>query len=118
MDDEASIRTILRESLEKAGYQVVEAPDGRAGLQRYREQHVDLVITNLVMPEKDGFELIRELKAEYPESSVIAITGYDEKGDRGYLHLAEQLGAAATFVKPFDSEEVVAAVRRLSNPEA
>lgn len=102
VDDDDGVRSAVRDVLERRGHDVSGAENGVEGLRGYRTHPADLVITNIVMPEKDGLELIRELRTGFPDARVVALTGYDDTGKAGYLHLAEQLGAAATLTKPFD----------------
>src|SRR5581483_8993403 len=102
VDDEAAIRGILRDTLEGEGFTVVEASDGAVAMQRWREQPVDLVITDILMPEKDGLEVIREIRRAAPGTKVIAMSGGG--GPRApirFLDMAGRLGATRTIEKPF-----------------
>ena len=113
IDDDGDVRTVLREILEAVGHDVLEAANGDAGIRLCHEGPVDLVTTNIVMPEKDGLETIKELRHDFPDVRIVAISGYD-KGDRlGYLSLAEEYGAQRTFTKPFRREDIVEAVHDL-----
>ena len=113
VDDDAAVRAAVREVLERAGHEVTEAGNGLEGLREYRSHPADVVVTNIVMPEKDGLELIQELKSSFPDARIIALSGYDEYGDTGYLHLAEQLGAVATLTKPFDDQVLADTVKNV-----
>jgi DNA-binding response OmpR family regulator len=113
IDDEPEIRTILRQILEGAGYEVVDASNGWEGLRRYSEKPADLVITDLVMPEKEGIETIMELKRNFPGVKIIAISGGGHVGPDKYLSLAGGLGALRTFAKPFNIKELLTAVQEL-----
>ena len=113
IDDDPLIRAALRGILEPAGYRVEEAVNGKEGVDQYRVCPADLVITNIVMPEMDGLEVIRELHRIKPGLPLIAISGYDPKDGSGYLALAEEYGALRTFCKPFDRDEVLEAVQDL-----
>ena len=75
IDDEQSIRGLLKEILVKAGHRVLEAEDGRKGLALYQKEPVDLVIMDLLMPETDGLEATLQLTREYLDAKIIAITG-------------------------------------------
>jgi PAS domain S-box-containing protein len=97
VDDELSIRMLFRKVLERAGYEVVEAANGKAAMSRIREGKVSLIITDLVMPEQEGVETIRQLRQTYPQIKVIAMSG--AFGGR-LLKTAELLGAQATLMKP------------------
>jgi CheY-like chemotaxis protein len=113
IDDDNQARQVLRQKLERAGYEVVEARDGDEGLQRYRVTPVDLVITDILMPEKEGLEVIRELRRADPELKIIAISGGGRTGLLDFLPVAEKLGAQRTFHKPFRLQEVLTAVHEL-----
>jgi len=113
IDDEQQIRSMLRLMLEREGYEVVEAPDGSAGMRAYRQKPVDLVITDLIMPNKDGIGMIIELKKEFPEVKIIAMSGGGLNKPEGYLKGAKKLGAACTLTKPIDREEMLRAVKNI-----
>lgn len=111
IDDEAPIRSMLRLILERAGYNVIEAPDGIEGIRRYRQQPADLIITDLIMPNKDGIGMIIELKKEFPEVKIIAMSGGGLNRPDGYLKGARKLGACHTLSKPIDREELLRVVK-------
>ena len=113
IDDEEQVRLYLRSILEPEGHEVVEAPDGKVGLQLYREEPVDLIITDVFMPEKEGLETIRELRSEYPEVKIIAISGGGRTGNLDFLPLAKTFGALRTLAKPFDRQEMLDAVQEV-----
>jgi DNA-binding response OmpR family regulator len=94
-----------------AGYEVTEAGDGSEGIKLYREVRPDLVITDLVMPEKEGIETIVELRRDFPEVKIIAISGGNNNRSGSYLSMAEKLGAERTIGKPFKIPELLGAVR-------
>ncbi len=82
----------------------MEAPDGKVALWIYKEKPADLIITDIIMPEKEGIETIMELKREFPDVKIIAISG-GGKGDAGqYLDMAKKMGADNTLAKPFEKE--------------
>lgn len=109
-DDDSQVRTMLHQMLERAGYEVVDAKDGREAIKLFKEQPADLVITDIIMPEKEGIETIMELKRDYPGIKIFAISGGGRVGPENYLKLAEKIGALRTFSKPFDRKEMLAAV--------
>ena len=115
IDDDHMVRHTLRVVLERASYHVYDAPNGVEGLQDFQEYAPDLVITDIVMPRKDGLDTIRELVRLRPCLKLIAITGSDPEGRHGFLELASGLGAAKTFPKPFDVNELVETIRELLN---
>jgi len=109
MDDEAPIRTLLSIALQSAGYRVVEAANGREGLQLYRQRPADLVIVDLLMPELNGSDTIIELTREFLDIKVIAISGVFS--EERLQKTARLLGARRTLRKPFGIEELLSAVR-------
>jgi DNA-binding NtrC family response regulator len=109
IDDQEPVRSLLRLVLEGAGHEVLEAPNGHLGLGLYRERSADLVITDIVMPEMNGLELILELTRNFLNVKVIAISGGLES--EGPLNVAKLLGARQTFQKPLDMEQLLSAVR-------
>ncbi|MEJ2165350.1 MAG: response regulator [Desulfobacterales bacterium] len=118
IDDEPQIRSMLRLMLEREGYEVVEAPDGIEGIRIYRQNPVDLIITDLIMPNKDGIGMIIDLKKEFPDVKIIAMSGGGLNKPEGYLKGAKKLGAACTLTKPIDREEMLRAVKNiLKDPE-
>jgi CheY-like chemotaxis protein len=113
IDDDAALRRTLRRVLERAGHQVLEAPEGRTGLKVYLERKPDLVITDIIMPEQEGIETIMELRRVAPTVPIIAISGSGPVGKVDFLHMAEQIGANVVLRKPIRAEDLTAAVARV-----
>jgi len=113
IEDEVQVRKLTRQMLELEGLDVIEAGDGDSGLRAFTENEVDLIITDIIMPGKEGIETILELRRENPEVKIIAMSGGGRMGPDGYLELAKKFGANRTFRKPFDRIELVQAVRDL-----
>ena len=109
IDDEVSIRALLRTTLERAGHEVQEAPNGRIGLALYHFRPTDLVITDIAMPEMNGLDMILELTRHFLDAKVIAISGVG--GENKDLDVAKLLGARRTFHKPFSVPQLLDAVR-------
>ncbi len=110
VDDEALIRELFRRILETEGYEVTDSADGNAALALCRQQPPDLIITDLIMPEKEGIETIIELKRDFPQMKIIAISGGGRITAREYLELAETFGADMTLSKPISRDELLTAV--------
>ena len=110
IEDEAPIRALLREVLEQAGYHVVEASDGRVGLELYRKAPTDLVITDIAMPDLNGLHATQEIAREFLGAKVIAMSG--APGKQYLCDVAKLLGAHRTLQKPFYREELLEAVRQ------
>src|SRR6266581_766699 len=113
IDDDALARDMLRQMLERAGYDIVEAASGRAGLQQYQATAIDLIITDILMPDQDGLEIILELRRLAPEAKIIAITGGGQSGLLDLLPVAAKLGAQWTLRKPLQRLELLEAIRQL-----
>ena len=113
IDDDDLIRHMLSEVLEREGYDVVTASDGKQGLRMFMENPADLVITDLVMPEKEGIEIIMELRQDFSELKIIAISGGGTVGGGQYLEVAGKLGANRILGKPLKLRQLVTIVRDL-----
>jgi two-component system, chemotaxis family, chemotaxis protein CheY len=110
VDDDALLRGVIRVALESAGYDVIEAGDGSAGLRLYREQGADLLLVDLFIPEPDGLEVIRAVRAESPDAKIIAMSGGGNlKLD--LLAAAQAFGASRALWKPFVPSALLGAVR-------
>jgi len=109
IEDDELMRGFLRCALEAAGYEVREASNGRAGLSLYRNMPPDLVITDILMPEMNGLDMILDLTREFLNAKVIAISGED--GVANVLGTAKLLGARQIIRKPFSIERLLSAVR-------
>ena len=118
IDDEADIRTVFQRCLERMGYKVETAADGRQGLRLVATSAPDLVITDLMMPETDGLEVIRTIRKEQPDLPVIAISGGMRVAPVNFLPIAEKFGASRVFEKPVELDRLLAAVRELLGDKA
>jgi len=117
VDDDNQFRAMLRQLLERFGYEVEEAGDGEEAILVHRRRPVSLIITDIIMPRKDGTETIMELKADYPELNIIAVSGGGCIGAETYLEIAEAFGATRILEKPINVEELLACVRDLLEKE-
>jgi DNA-binding response OmpR family regulator len=113
VDDDATVRELLRVILEKEGYVVTEAADGKEAIRVFRRKPADLIVTDIIMPEQEGLKTIFDLRREHPRTKIIAISGGGQYGLTDYLEAATAFGADRTFAKPFDRGELVKAVRQL-----
>jgi CheY-like chemotaxis protein len=111
IDDEEGVRRAMAKVLVRAGHDVLEASDGKVALSLLRGQTPDLVICDLFMPEMDGVEVLRELRRDYPDLRVVAISGGAYQGKVQLLDVAKGLGAAAVLKKPFDLEQLLSVVK-------
>ncbi len=111
IDDERLIRCMLRDMLEPEGFDVLEACDGKEGMNLIRESLCDLVITDLYMPGQEGIETIAQLRREYPDVRIIAISGgIAASPPVDLLFVASCLGADSTLAKPFRRTDLLNAV--------
>ncbi|CCQ72428.1 response regulator [Magnetospira sp. QH-2] len=113
IDDEELARFTIQEILESEGHVVLEAANGEEGLAVFRDNKVDLVITDIIMPRKEGIETISELKADAPNLPVIAISGGGRTRNLDFLELSKEYGATSVVVKPFTDEDLMAVVNEL-----
>jgi len=113
IDDDRLLREAVRALLESARYDVIEAADGDAGLRLYREQGADLVLVDIFMPERDGLEVIRTLRAEAPQALIIAMSGGGRLVKVDLLQAAARFGASRTLAKPFEPRTLLSAVHGL-----
>jgi CheY-like chemotaxis protein len=113
IDDDDQVRGLLKDMLERAGYEVLEAQDGNIGLQLFRAHSVDITITDILMPEKEGLETIMDIRKESPHAKIIAISGGAKVGPFAYLKLAERFGAQRVFSKPLKMATLLQAVEEL-----
>ncbi len=107
IDDDNYVRIMLFLTLANAGHTVIEAHNGREGLDLFQTANVDLVITDILMPEKAGFEVLMKLREKHRSMKVIAISGGGMHNDANYLVMAKLVGAARVLEKPFSQRSVV-----------
>lgn len=112
IDDEELILRTLKGALEAAGYSVVTAPDGEQGLARFRAEDFDLVVTDIIMPQMEGIETIREIRRIAPDVPIIAASGGGQLGRERLLGMCEALGATASIAKPFRPRDLIALIER------
>ena len=110
IDDEPNMRSMLRRMLHQAGHQVSEAGNGTEGIDLYERDPPDLIITDILMPEKEGIETIMALHRADPDLPIIAISGGGRSGGTDFLCSAEKLGARHTLSKPFRGDQLLSAV--------
>ncbi|HER08854.1 MAG TPA: response regulator [Bacteroides sp.] len=116
IDDEPYILMMLKKMLEKAGYETDLASNGKEGMDLFKKDPSDLVITDIIMPEKEGLETIREMKRIHPHLKIIAMSGGGKISAENYLETASIFGATRIIEKPFTQNEMVSAVNELMDP--
>ena len=105
VEDEERVRALLKGVLESNGYEVQEASSGKEALQSYARSPPDLILTDLVMPDVEGIELIAKIRKSDPNLKIIAMSGSN------YLYIAERLGADHIMEKPFSNKALLNAVK-------
>ncbi len=113
IDDEEALRKSLMAIIKKAGYEVMEAPDGREGIILQKERAFDLILTDIIMPEKEGIETIIELKKSFPDLKIIAMSGGGVMRSGTYLEVADALGVDYTIEKPFSKNKILSVIKEL-----
>lgn len=113
IDDEPDILIMLKKMIERAGYEVEIAENGLVGMGLFKTGSFDMVITDILMPEKEGLEIIRDMKQMNPDLKIIAISGGGRISAASYLESAEIFGADMVFEKPFRQAEITGAIKSL-----
>lgn len=123
IDDEPDVRDSIRQVLSRVGFEVSTADNGEAGIQSFHDHPPDVVIVDIIMPRKNGVEVIRKIRETYPGARIVAITGGGHFGPSGYkpgtlvteayLASATESGADAVMMKPFHRADLIALVRSL-----
>jgi DNA-binding NtrC family response regulator len=118
IDDDEQMRGFIEEVLTRAGYEVCAAASAREGLDNLKQKTADLIITDLIMPDKEGLETIMELRRLYAGVKIIAISGGGRSAPWVNLKTAAQLGASGTLAKPFSRQQILDEIDRLLAPES
>ena len=118
IDDDDRIRDLFRLWLERAGFIVYEAENGKKGVVVQKNNPVDLLICDLIMPVQEGIETIAQFRDDYPEIGIIAISGGGKIGPDSYLAVAEQLGAWRVFTKPLDMPLIIETIKEWERLES
>jgi len=113
IDDDASVREVVSQMLRMEGHEVAIAENGREAIDLIGRRRFDLVITDLIMPEKEGIETISEIRRGDQDIPILAISGGGRLGPADYLETARYIGADATLAKPFARQELIATIESL-----
>ncbi len=116
IEDEHLVASTLEIVLLKAGHTVVLAANGAAGLTKFDQERPDLIITDIIMPEKEGIETIREIREKNTQVPIVAYSGGGRTKNYDFLRMAHKLGATEVLRKPFANEELLATVSRCLKP--
>ena len=113
IDDEPMTRSMLKQILERESYEVHDAANGNEALEQCRKHSFDLVLTDILMPDKEGLETITELRRDYASIKIIAMSGGGRIGNMDLLRVAQMIGAKRTLMKPFTRQEIVTTVKEV-----
>ena len=111
VDDDEALRTVLHRTLVNLGHEVIEACNGREALALHEHSPADIVLTDLIMPEKEGVETIMEFRKKHTAVRIIAMSGGGRDSPTGYLRVAKGLGADQVLQKPFTSKALAEAIK-------
>lgn len=112
IDDESLVRATVARMVEREGHRVVQAANGLEGIRAFDREKVDLVVCDIIMPEKEGIETIGEIRRKDPSVKIIAISGGGRTENVNFLEMAQRLGADHILAKPFGREEFTALLRK------
>ena len=111
VDDDECMRDYLREALTGQGFETLQASSGEEAVRIYRRERVSIVLLDIFMPEKDGFETLMDIRRYCPDAKIIAMSGHAEYRGINVLNWAQKLGAQACVLKPFTLDQLAAAVQ-------
>lgn len=117
IDDDAQIRDLWTDALSQEGFEVRSASSGVKGVEIAKSEPIDVVVTDIIMPEKDGIETLMEIKAALPQAKVLAVSGGGAMINDSYLEIAGKLGADAILQKPVNIGRFCRLVRKLAKAE-
>jgi len=117
VEDDNDLRTMLKVSLSRRRFTVLEAENGKEALTHFKPSVTDLVITDLIMPDEDGLKVIMRIRELKPSIKIIAISGGGKAGPGSYLNLAKALGADAIYSKPFSVNDMIFKIEELMDTE-
>ncbi len=118
IDDDLAVQDALKAVVESAGYSVALAGNGRDGIDLMKDFQADLVITDILMPVKEGIETIKELRSNWPNLPVIAISGGGTRGNLNFLDFAQSFGASRVIAKPVEPDVLLATIAELVGSKA
>lgn len=112
VDDDWHVRDLFRVWLEREGFLIYEAENGKKAVEVHKNTPIDLLICDLIMPVQEGIETIRQFQDEFPEIGIIAISGGGQSSPDSYLSMAELLGAWRVFSKPIAMVDVISSIHK------
>jgi len=115
IEDNPIVRSTVGRILQAGGYEVISANDGLQGVAAFRKEQPDLVVTDIIMPEQEGIETIRQILSDRPNAKIIAISGGGRIGNTDFLQIARKVGATEVLPKPFDPDDLLQLVSNCLN---
>ena len=115
VEDDDEVRDVLKTLLREEGHEVFEASDGNEAMEQFRQTPADLVILDIVLPDKEGLETIIDLKRTHPNVKILAMSGGGRTSPQDYLDMAKRLGAVEVIAKPFSIDDFVRRVNLTLN---
>ena len=115
VDDDDVIRLMIKNIIKKLGSHTLEARNGNEALALYKKEKPDLVITDILMPGKEGLETIHDIRAINPKARIIAISGGGSTQNLTFLQLAQKIGANHAMTKPIKPDELINAIKTIMN---
>jgi CheY-like chemotaxis protein len=115
VEDDRELREMIATSLMRRKLTVIEASNGKEAIMHFKPSIIDLVVTDIIMPEEDGLKVIMRLRELKPSIKVIAISGGGKAGPGSYLNLAKALGADAVYSKPFSMNDLIERIENMLN---
>jgi DNA-binding response OmpR family regulator len=112
VEDDDEVRSVLKTLLQEEGHDVSEAAEGNAALEQFLNMTADLVVMDIVMPDKEGLETIIDLKRTHPDVKIMAMSGGGRTSPQDYLDMAKRLGAIEVIAKPFSIDDFLRCVNR------
>ena len=116
VDDDAFLRGLTGEALETAGYEIVVASDGAEAIKKARDENFDLVVTDILMPKRDGMDVIQEIKQTRPSLKILAISSGGAAGHVSVLQIAEANGSDGSLQKPFTPAQLLEKISEITVP--
>lgn len=113
MEDDKQVCSVFKRTMEDGGHQVQVASDGKTGARMYEKEPADLIIMDIIMPEQEGLETIMNLRRDFPDVKIIAISGGGRISAGDYLKIAHNLGAVVTIEKPIDPQYLLDTVNKI-----
>lgn len=113
IEDDNDLRHTLKKAILLDQHEAIEAEDGNNGLEILEKNSVDMVITDIFMPNKEGLETIEEIKSRFPSIKIIAMSGGGKSGFTEFLDFALEMGADKAFLKPVDLDQLLETIRKL-----